>query len=464
MRKYIFILMLFNVGSLYSQNNDSVILTYQSFIERVRNEHPYAKQAEIKLSQGDAKLLYAKGGFDPKVFTDIGQKYFKGDQYYSQINGGLKVPTWFGIELKGGYEQNAGNYLNPENRTPNNGLMYAGISMPIGQGLFIDKRRADLKKARIFQQITEAEQQILINELVYEAGLAYWKWFESYNTLLVYDDAYRLVNQRFEAVKLGAELGERPSVDTLEAGIQVQTRLLMLQQSRLKFLNASELLSVYLWEGGLIPLELAENTYPETFKEVEFASKQPHINLISDSLINSHPEINKSRLKIEQYEIDQRLKKEKLKPVLNLKYNPITEPTSEEAFANYSINNYTWGLEFAMPILLRKERGDVKLAKYKLQESQYLVEYKQEMIRYKVTAAQNQWATTVEQIELFSRTVKDYQKLLKAEIRLFNTGESSLFMVNSREVGYIKAQLKLIELLTKNRNSDLALAYSLGRL
>ncbi len=457
-------LYLLGSGLVFSQNDSLVVLSYQDYILRVKSDHPFAKQADLKINEGEASLLYAKGSFDPKAYTDIGQKYFNGTQYYSQINGGLKIPTWFGVELKGGYEQNQGDFLNSELTTPNNGLIYAGISVPIGQGLFIDKRRADLKKARLFQQITEEERQIILNELVFEAGLAYWKWFQAYNSLLVYQEAHRLANIRFEAVKLGARLGELPTIDTLEAGIQVQTRLLGVQQSQLKFNNASELLSIYLWDAGVVPLELAQGTIPVTIKNVSLRPFKANFLNQLDSLISIHPELNRSRLKIGQLEIDQRMNREALKPVLNLKYNPITEFTNENLFANYSINNYTWGMEFSMPIFLRKERGSVKLGAIKIQESNFKLDFKEEAIRYKVIAAKNQWETTIEQIELFTQTTQDYKGLLDAELRLFAIGESSLFMVNSREVGYIQTQLKLIELLTKNLTAELSTVYALGLL
>ena len=76
----------------------------------------------------------------------------------------------------------------------------------------------------------------------------------------------------------------------------------------------------------------------------------------------------------------------------------------------------------------------------------------------------NTWQTTAEQAQLYTQTVTDYSNLLAAERQLFDTGESSLFLVNRRELGYINAQVKLIELHTKNRKASLATEYALGQL
>ena len=150
---------------------DSVIttLTFESFMNRVKTHHPIAMQADLKLNQGDAYLRKARGNFDPKAYSDVSQKYFTDKQYYSIINSGLKVPTWYGIEVSGGYSQNEGVFLNPENNNPAAGLWHAGVSVSVGKGLFIDERRAELKKAKIYIESTIAERTLLYNELLYDA-------------------------------------------------------------------------------------------------------------------------------------------------------------------------------------------------------------------------------------------------------------------------------------------------------
>ncbi len=79
-------------------------------------------------------------------------------------------------------------------------------------------------------------------------------------------------------------------------------------------------------------------------------------------------------------------------------------------------------------------------------------------------SAINEFETTQGHIELYTKTTQDYNGLLDGERQLFNNGESSLFLVNSRELGFINAQIKLIELVTKNKNAVLKLNYALGNL
>lgn len=442
--------------------NVSQVLSFEDFNAIVTQHHPMAVQAELVKKVGDATVQQARGGFDPKIGTDIGQKYFKGDQYYSLVDAGLKVPTWFGIEVQAGYEQNGGVYLNPENSTSGGGLAYAGISLPVGRGLFIDERRAELRKAQIFQKSTRVEQRLMMNDLLYEAGKAYWNWFEAYQILQVYQEAIQLAEFRFNAVKQQAESGDKPSIDTLEAGIQLQNRQLALQQAQLDYQNATAMLAVFLWHNGQIPLELEPSTVPVNKELVLLRTTENLMLDRMDSLVAYHPYLQQYRYKIDALKIDRRMKIENLKPKLDLKYNALNQVVGNNPFADLSINNYNWGLNFSMPIPLRKERGALRLAKYKIQDAELGIVDKQAQLGYKITASINEWNTTREQTQLYQRTVNDYRGLLEGERNKFDAGESSLFMVNSREVGYINAQIKYLELLTKNRKAVLGAEYSLG--
>ncbi len=52
-----------------------------------------------------------------------------------------------------------------------------------------------------------------------------------------------------------------------------------------------------------------------------------------------------------------------------------------------------------------------------------------------------------EQFEIQVQATLNYQLLYQAEKTLFNTGESSLFLVNTRELNWINAQVKMVELI-----------------
>lgn len=437
------------------------ILTFEEYIELVKENHPVARQAENQLEIGDADVQKARGAFDPKVFNDTRQKNFKGTEYYSIIESGLKIPTWFGIELQGGYDLNEGAYLNPQNVTPADGLWYGGVSVSLGEGLFIDERRAELRKAQLFRKMTRMERQLMLSELIYEAGRAYWHWFESYSIMQTYEEAIEIAEERFEGVRRSSLAGDVAAIDTTEAMIQVQNNRISYNEARLEFENASEQISVYLWLEGVTPLEIAEGTVPSYEEPTGVPIDEEFLGEI-EGLIEEHPALRRSGFKVDQLEIDRRWSREQLKPELNVKYNVLTETINEVPTAEYSMNNYNFGLEFEMPLFLRKERGKVRLANLKLSDARLDLENYRADLKYKARAALNEWETSNEQLEIYRQTVENTRRLLEGERRMFMAGESSLFMVNSRQMSYINAQNKFFEYLSKNRIARLKTFFRFG--
>jgi outer membrane protein TolC len=58
----------------------------------------------------------------------------------------------------------------------------------------------------------------------------------------------------------------------------------------------------------------------------------------------------------------------------------------------------------------------------------------------------------------------NFEKLLKAEETLFRNGESSLFLINTRENKVLETERKLIELKAKYYKTIYALQWSTGLL
>lgn len=441
MKNLIYILVCFPfLGFSQSEN----IFSYQEFIEIVKTHHPIAYQSGLQVEKGKAYLMKAKGGFDPKLDATIDQKYFDDKTYFSQINSKLKVPTWFGVTAQAGYDNNEGVFLNPENNLPNNGLFNAGLSITLGKGLFIDERRAELKQAKIFLNSTELEQKIILNKLVYNASVTYWKWKTSYLKLELYKNAIANAKTRLEGVKNSTLLGDKPAIDTVEAKIILQNRQMNYQKADFMFNNMRQKLNVYLWQAGLIPLELDSQAVPSNDKLYD-----QELGFFNDSLIENHPEVLLYQNKIEIQKIDNRLQREALKPTLNLSYDFINEPIGNNPFTDANLNNYKWGATFSYPLFIRKERANVRLSEIKLKEINANNELKKASILYKVRAIDGNIINLEKQLQIANETITNYNRLFNSENTLFGVGESSVFLINYRESALIKSQLKAIEIYEK---------------
>jgi len=462
MKYFLSILLIITLGVGKAQK----VFSPDEFIWFVKTYHPTAQQANLLKTQGENTVRRARGNFDPYLFTYFDNKQFDDKEYFRILNTGLKVPTWYGVELKTGYDQNRGIFINPENNLPLGGLWYGGISFPIGQGLFIDNRRAQLKQAKIYAESTVAERQSILNDLFFDAIYQYWRWVEVYNQLKIYEESVVLAQTRFEAVKQSFVLGDNPAIDTLEAFIQVQTRQLGRNQYELLYKNATLELSNFLWFDNNTPLEITDSLIPMAYTNIPapIPLAKDSVEKTLQRLESNHPIIQLYDYKLQSLEIERKLKTEMLKPQLNLNYNFLTEPVGSNYLSQLSPQNYKWGVEFSFPLFLRKQRGDLKLTGVKILDTEFSREQKSLEIKNKLMQYFNEQETLLKQIELFTSAVNNYNQLLQGEQQKFRAGESSLFLVNSRETNFIDAQLKLIELLGKFQIARVGVIWAAGEL
>lgn len=420
------------------------VLSLNEFLAYVKEFHPIAQLANFEISSAQAELLRSRGAFDPQVMVDWKNKEFKGTEYYDVLNSTFKIPTWYGIEVKAGFEQNQGQFLNPERTVPDDGLYSAGVSVPIGQGLFINDRMADLRQAKIMQDLSQAQRDIRLNQLLSDAVLAYLDWYLSNREVNLFENFVDRAEIRFDGIKQSALAGDIPTIDTLEAGIIVQNRKLSLEQANLKLIKSRLKLSNFLWFEDNIPLELGPFVAPEDLDE---NSLDPVLgtNLLQleNFVLEDHPKIRALDFKIDQLEVDQRLKAEMLKPQLDVEYNFINERVGQ--FENFNTNDYKAGVFFKVPLFLRKERGNLKLAKIKVNEAQLDLDFESLQLQNKIQASRSEILSFITQLNTFQSIVEDNTSLLRAEERKFSFGESSVFLINAREVSLIDARLKEIK-------------------
>ncbi|RZJ69827.1 MAG: transporter, partial [Flavobacterium sp.] len=281
-RWYIFMFLVFSMAcfqSLYGQEAADTELTYNEYLGYVKKYHPLVKQANLEVSRAQAALMAARGGFDPKIEVDYDTKEFKGTEYYSVLKSSFKIPTWYGVEIKAGFDDSEGTYLNPQNRTPDRGLTSLGVSVPLGQGLFINQRMADVREGRLQLQLSNAQRKLRAIEVLYSASEAYYNWKRSYDEVMLYESYLKFAEVRYKSVITLIEQGDSRAIDSVEAGITVRSRQLNLENANLKLVKAKLMLANYLWiedvpvelQEGIRPEQDLQTTLPETLKINEMA-------------------------------------------------------------------------------------------------------------------------------------------------------------------------------------------------
>ncbi|WP_411029012.1 TolC family protein [Spongiimicrobium sp. 3-5] len=434
--------------SVEAQSNDSLVLNFKEYLGYVKKYHPIAKQAALTIDIGQANLMKARGGFDPKIEVDYDRKKLKGVEYWDRLNTTFKIPTWYGVELKGNFEQNEGDFINPDETVPSNGLYSAGVSVSLARGFWINDRMATLRKAKYFREQSKADRDLQVNQILYKASLAYFDWLLAYKDSKVYQDFLVNAQIRFEGIRKSALAGDIAAIDTVEAKIALQSRALGLEQAKIKLIKKSLELSNFIWLSDNIPVELNPNVIPDINLERDIDVTLEVLGKPLDSFtLENHPKLLSLGFKVDGLIVDKRLKTNKLLPKIDLEYNFLTD--TPELINSFESQNYKGGINFWFPLFLRKERGDLKLAKFKLRDAQFELDNAQVEIRNKVFAIYRELDSFQIQNQLIGDIVENYVALLSAEERKFSFGESSVFLINSRESKLIDSELKRNEVQNK---------------
>jgi outer membrane protein TolC len=195
-----------------------------------------------------------------------------------------------------------------------------------------------------------------------------------------------------------------------------------------------------------------DDVLPENKLEQTISATLKINQLITDTIsIENHPKINSLENKLAILEVDRKLKANSLLPKMDVGYHYLSEPNY---WNDTNFNNYKIGVNFKFPLFLRKERGSLQLAKFKIQDTQFSLNLERVQLKNKINAQQTEIKSIEKQLQLLSSLVAGNSQMLQSEERLFSLGESSIFLLNSRENNLVSIQLTQLGLENRFLNSN----------
>ncbi|HSH67520.1 MAG TPA: TolC family protein, partial [Bacteroidia bacterium] len=325
-------------------------------------------------------------------------------------------------------------------------------------GLLFDKRRGEIIKSGFYIDFYEAERKIQLNDLLFMASNVYVEAAYANKVNNIHNYFVTLASQRLRGIYELAVIGEKPAIDTIEASIFLQGRLLDKQASEIeKAKRLNEILALSMANDSFKPAPLISDSLEQLYLL--------SINVARSMLLNEaglNPIITQYTAKQKILETETRLKREMIKPVLNVSYNFLSDTKS--SVIALSPNNYKWNATFSFPLFLRKPVHEYKMARLIAQNNEYEIHNKQSQFTYKRKYIASTLRVVSEQI-LNAEKAASYSKiLLEAEKLKFTNGESSLFLLNARENKWLETELKLAEYKLKFTKTILELIYIDGNL
>ncbi len=426
-----------------SQGRTQDTLTLQTFLANVFENHPLIKKATLYDEIASAYDLQRRGVLDPKLYSDFDRKLFDDKTYFNIWNTEAKIPTRLPIDFSVGYERNDGLFLNPENSVPNNGLVYGSIDISLLRGLLFDEQRFHMQAAELSGIKGQIEQDILIREIIFQAIIAYVEWAEAQSTYNIYQNYLELIQIRHQNIIELYLNGDKPAVDTLESRVNLNTAEKLLLSSNDKLISKRQKLSLFIWDDEENPLEIQASLYPMAISRLLLELE--NLSSIGDPNVELDPLIRKIENEIAFLELDNRLEKEFLKPELNLKFNTLVNLGDNAFQPAYSFNDYKYGIGFQYPILNRKVKGKIRLNNALIDQSRYDgTQYRGQLLT-KFRALESRRLLQVDLVNVTQEKITNSLLLLDAEQLKFSIGESSIFLLNQRELKLLESRIELIK-------------------
>jgi outer membrane protein TolC len=466
LRGCLFVILLLSKNIVCSAQDSLTVLTANDYYLQLSINHPIAKQANLLSEQARMELRMAKGAMDPSFLVKYYDKNLSGTDYYHVWDNELHVPVYF-AKVIASYEKNGGVNLNGENYTPTNGLSSLGVYLPLGEGLITDARRTAIRQAEVMINGTEAERVKVINKLLLEGMKAYYDWAAAFYRLDVFKNSLELSEIRTEGIKERVKSGDLAAFDSIEAQAQLQTIYIQFKQAYLSYIQATLEASNYLWDEAGQPLMINERTIPDNF-DLQLSSpyKDSLTQLLEYARVN-HPEIIKMETKLSFLQYDRKLATNKLLPKVDVSMAILGKGfyLNDDVFSNnYIKENSKVGVNFYMPLRMRAETGKYKLMGVKVGQAEYELQQKRRETENQLLMYYNECIIVADQCTAQEQLTRNMQLLSEGEKERFDSGESTLFIVNSREQSYISAQLKLIEMKAKFAKSQVYLKWAAGKM
>lgn len=439
-------------------------LSLEDFLARVRATHPQVRQAALARQVADAELLVARGAFDPSLAATWDTKRFKGIGYYDEMLAQLTLPTRWGFDFKAGWERAAGQIINPERATPANGLLSAGISIPIGTRIITDERRTALRQAEIAQGAADADLDATIARVLQSAARAWGAWAESERRASIATDGVALAAFRLEALRRRVIEGDAASIDSVEALAEVERRELFRLDAVAAVQSALLAVEGWLWLPDGSPDRLAAGVTPSRDARL---SGEANITPSGDALaflVARHPFVQQATARWRQADAQRRLAAVSLLPSASVEISGLTAGSS---FGDLNLpqadgTDTKFGGSLRIPLFARQQLGRLRSAEDRTRSLLFERDRVKRDVEIEAERALIELRVVDAQVTRQAALLVMQERLLEAEQERFTLGESSLLIVNLRERAVLDERLRVAALVARRATALGTLAVALG--
>jgi len=416
-------------------NLQANILTFEQVKTSLNENFPKIVEQQEKLKSAESKLQKNQGAFD--LSLNLKGKQYQEGYYDGQMRKvSLDKPLSFmNSNLSLGQKKGVGiiPVYNQEYATDDAGEFFIRFELSLLRYRSIDPVRFDMWSSRNQVEIEKLKMALKRQDVYINANLAYWKWFFYFHKKKLYEELVSLNKSRLDAVEKRVQKNDLAKIYLVES---------------LQYLYAfeGELASV---EGALSETQAKLKIYFQDLNQeslpltVNFQEEKLPIYGLQEinNVIANRPEIKINKILLQIQDFDISLAEQKMKPKLDLAFEHYDARDKKSPYLDETVV----ALSLQIPLETNLGKGDINRA----QAEKRIIHAEREYFERELESVVNQLDARIRadaKIFEFARLESDSgKKLQNAEWIKFRGGASDFFLINTRDVNYAKARLKVLE-------------------
>lgn len=423
-------------------------LQLSEVIDSVEASFPVVRAAMMEAAVAEGKQLSARGAFDLKLEA-LSLNMPQG--FYENYRQGVKAeqPTFNGGTVYGMYRIGDGDFQPwyGERETNEGGEFKVGAALPLLRGRAIDERRAEILKADLQRAMVDPVVQQEVLFAVQAASNVYWSWIAAGKARNVTRDLLNVTIERNNAIKRQVELGNLPITEQQQNERLIASREAKLIEAERKLQAAAIKLSLFLRDVEGRPVVPTSALLPDEIPEataLDLTDFQQQVDLA----LRQRPELRGLSLMRQTVEVDLRQGENELLPNLSA----VVEASKDVGGATSSKGDKTpfeleAGLLFDVPLQRSKARGKIQSAEGKLTQLSFKQQFQANKIIAEVQDAMSARLAAYERLQQARTSVELAKKLVTAEYRSFELGNSDVLRIALQEAAELDAQILEIQAL-----------------
>jgi cobalt-zinc-cadmium efflux system outer membrane protein len=433
----------FIITEVYSEE----LLKLDDVVGSVKTKFPLLIALEQEIQNAEGEKLSTLGEFDLKwknkaTFRPAGFYDFR------RLESVLEKPTdLWGLNVYGGYRQGDGKFpvYYEDYKTTPSGEFHAGFSLPLIRDREIDQRRASLRSAELGVELTGNQVDLKKIEILFKASEKYWSWVAYGLREEVFKDLLKTAQERVSGLKDRVSHGDLARIELVDNERVVLQREAQVVKAERAFQNGSIELSLYYRDENGMPIITNFSNLPPKiiFPDKKYLDKE---SLIKQAL-DARPELKALKVERAQVEVDRKLADNQLEP----KFDVFMEVSNDIGSGDKTkeATELESGVMLEIPLQRRKAEGKMVSTQAKLLKLDRQIEFISNRIKADIQDVLSALENARLQVEIIKKELQYAREVEQGERDKFKAGESTILLVNLREITTADTASKYIEVLAE---------------